>query len=75
MNENIPEFHGNPNDLVFNPDYVFKLREEIEQLKADKQELANTLIGWIDNYESQYGESEYSAEQKEFAQKHKEKTE
>ncbi len=43
MNENIPEFHGNPNDLVFNPDYVFKLREEIEQLKADKRELAEAL--------------------------------
>ena len=29
----IPEFHGNPNDLDFNPEYVFMLKERITELE------------------------------------------
>ena len=29
----IPEFHGNPNDLDWNPEYVFKLKSDLEQAK------------------------------------------
>ena len=40
---NIPEFHGNPNDLDFNPEFVFQLKEEIRLIK-DKNENLDDMI-------------------------------
>ena len=49
----IPEFHGNPNDLDWNPEYVFNLKEqviaakriiEINDLLADENEKQDKAI-------------------------------
>lgn len=29
----IPEFHGNPNDLNYNPEYVLELKAKIDKLQ------------------------------------------
>lgn len=42
------------------------IKEQGESIK----ELASALRGWIESYESQYGESEYSAEQLALANKY-----
>lgn len=39
----LPEFHGNPNDLEWNPEFVFNLKERLEQ--ADEYaESVNRLL-------------------------------
>ncbi len=46
MND-IPEFHGNPNDLDWNPEYVFKLKSDLEQANnklADLQRLCERAL-------------------------------
>ena len=38
-----PEFHGNPNDLDFNPEFVFQKKEEIRLVKGKNENLYNMV--------------------------------
>jgi len=43
MND-IPEFHGNPNDLDWNPEFVFNLKAEMVELKDLSERRADLLL-------------------------------
>lgn len=47
------------------------LEEQAAQQAKDIEELRDGWLSWIDNYETQFGESEYSVEQRAIANKFK----
>ena len=45
----IPEFHGNPNDLDFNPEFVFRLKNRITELEQALNEAAILIEYYANN--------------------------